>query len=84
MYTINIFGSASKSTIKTLNITNQTSLNISLLELLQKEGIPVASSCFGNGVCNKCLINNNLMSCQITLEKFLEESPNHIICISYL
>jgi 2Fe-2S ferredoxin len=34
----------------------EVSERLSLMDALTEAGIPVASSCGGNGVCNKCLV----------------------------
>lgn len=83
MYSIKVRGLASEKIVKTLTLLSIPE-NISLMNFLLSQGIPIASSCKGEGVCSKCTVNNNLLSCQISLENFLERFPNHEISVSYL
>lgn len=83
MYSIKIKGLASGKVIKNINIEEPIQ-EISLMDFLLAYGIPIASSCQGQGVCSKCTINNNLLSCQISLKNFLKLSPCQEISISYL
>ena len=84
MSTIKIYGKASGKLIKTLKIKLNAIQNISLMDFLRTKGIPIASSCLGEGVCRQCVINNDLLSCQIALKEFCAISPKHDISISYL
>lgn len=59
-------------------------LPITLLAFLTKKGITIASSCNGQGVCKKCLIQNDWLTCELTLQEFMERRPDGIILISYL
>jgi uncharacterized 2Fe-2S/4Fe-4S cluster protein (DUF4445 family) len=43
-------------------------LSKTLLEFLQSRDVPIASSCGGLGVCEKCLYNDSELSCQIKME----------------
>lgn len=53
---------------------------IILLEYLKKiKQYPIASSCNGEGVCKKCVFNNDLLLC----ETKVIDSPS-VIRISYL
>ena len=55
-----------------------------LLEYLRDLNLPVASSCYGEGVCKKCklIINGEeKLSCQISMQDF---SDSVTIEISYL
>tara|TARA_Y100000768_G_C23991031_1_gene693056 strand:- start:11404 stop:11652 length:249 start_codon:yes stop_codon:yes gene_type:complete len=56
--------------------------NLSLLEILRINSIPIASSCDGEGICKKCLVNDELISCQIKVKDFLARGEN-TIKISY-
>ena len=59
-----LLGKASKSK-KYISINKEDlNANISLLNLLRKYNIPIASSCDGDGVCKKCVINEDQLSCQ--------------------
>lgn len=75
---ITVFGNASNSVVKTLFV-NEGDMNMSLLEFLRKNGIPVAYSCDGNGVCMKCIFNQSLLSCQISVGQYLKEKEGLLI-----
>lgn len=79
---INIYGTASFKEIKTINLDNED-LTKDLLTFLRENQIPIASSCDGEGVCKKCIINGEHMSCQISIEQFLKEVGTTIL-IAYL
>lgn len=55
-----------------------------LLHFLLQKGVTIASSCDGEGVCKKCGIQNGWLTCQMTLEEFLERQSDGIIEVSYL
>lgn len=55
-----------------------------LLHLLREKEITIASSCDGEGVCKKCEIQNGWLTCQMTLEEFLERQSDGVIELSYL
>jgi uncharacterized 2Fe-2S/4Fe-4S cluster protein (DUF4445 family) len=55
-----------------------------LMDFLRAQGIPVASSCGGDGVCRKCVVNEDVLSCQVTVEQFLSDHPSGVVGISYL
>ena len=55
-----------------------------LLHFLRAKGITIASSCDGEGVCKKCVIQNDWLTCRLTLKEFLELVPSGIIEVSYL
>ena len=81
---IKIVGNSSHKLIK--EITLNSNSNKSLLDLLRELSIPVASSCFGEGICKKCMINDNIISCQISEKEFYKISAecNNTITINYL
>jgi Na+-transporting NADH:ubiquinone oxidoreductase subunit NqrF len=55
-----------------------------LLTFLRKKGITIASSCDGKGVCKKCVIQNDWLTCEMTLKEFLQRQPNGQITVGYL
>ena len=55
-----------------------------LLDWLRKKNITIASSCDGEGVCKKCVIQNDWLTCELTLGEFLKLCPQGIIEIAYL
>lgn len=82
MQKIIIFGQASNSVVETITLRNED-LDKTILEFLQHYKVPIASSCMGEGVCKKCIINDNILSCFKLVRDILKwEEP--IIYISYL
>ncbi len=55
-----------------------------LLWWLRSKGITIASSCNGEGVCKKCVIQDGWMTCMMTLKIFLSQEPDGVIEVSYL
>jgi ferredoxin len=54
------------------------------MDFLRRKGITIASSCDGEGVCKKCDIQNGWLTCQMTLEEFLQRQPDKQVIVSYL
>lgn len=81
-----VFGRASQKIIKTIPIaSNELSLN--LMEVLLAHGIPVASSCNGEGVCLKCILTANgekVLSCQADISDIIKDQPSVTVIFSYL
>lgn len=69
--------------ITTLTFRDQD-LQTDLLTLLRGRGITIASSCDGEGVCKKCGIQNEWLTCELTLEEFLKRQPDGEVRVSYL
>lgn len=67
MYQVNIWGKASNKLICSKKVSNDE-VNENALVWLRNQNIPIASSCNGDGVCKKCVINNNV--CYISCRKF--------------
>ncbi|OUR94865.1 hypothetical protein A9Q84_17305 [Halobacteriovorax marinus] len=82
MFEVEIRGQASNSTIKTIIVT-QADLKKTILELLQEHKIPVASSCMGEGICEKCIINDSVLGC-LKLVSAIESWQSKVITIAYL
>lgn len=59
-------------------------LALDLLSFLRLKGVTIASSCDGEGVCKKCVIQNGWLTCEMTLEEFLKCRPDGIIEVAYL
>jgi len=75
MLKLDIYGMASGKRIKEIKITS--SLEENLLSILTKHSLPIASSCDGLGLCQKCIVSINrktYLSCQIQVKTplFLE------------
>ncbi|MAX65833.1 MAG: hypothetical protein QF441_01425 [Bacteriovoracaceae bacterium] len=45
--------------------------NLSLLNFLLKKNFPIASSCRGEQICQKCVVNTNILSCSLSVKEFL-------------
>ena len=78
---IKIKGLASQ-TISELKVT-KNDLNLSLLDFLRLKSIPIASSCDGEGVCRKCLVSDEILSCQFKVKEVIE-SKKIEITVNYL
>ena len=61
---------------------NHSDQELSLLDFLRKNNFPIASSCNGDGVCEKCIVNKNILSCQISVGDVLKRKM--IIEVGYL
>lgn len=82
MPTLEIIGQAS-GTSRLIDYTSDD-LKTNLLAWLRSQGVTVASSCDGKGVCKKCVIQNDWITCELTLQTFLEICPEGKIYIGYL
>ena len=63
---IAIHGTASDSFRYLPELTKEDEI-MSLLDYLNKQNQGIASSCLGEGVCKKCIINQDVLSCQLCL-----------------
>lgn len=63
---------------------SQQDLEKKLMFFLQENNLPIASSCSGKNVCRKCVINNDVLSCQISLQDWLKQRKNEEIKVGYL
>jgi len=59
-------------------------LGRNLMYFLKSNGITIASSCDGEGVCQKCAIQEQWLSCQLTLKEFLQRQPDGKVFVGYL
>jgi Na+-transporting NADH:ubiquinone oxidoreductase subunit NqrF len=74
-----------KASGKSLYISyNTQDLKEILLNFLRAKGITIASSCDGEGVCKKCDIQNGWLTCEMTLEEFIQRQPDKQIIVGYL
>jgi hypothetical protein len=55
-----------------------------LMRWLQRHGVNVASSCDGEGVCRKCIVNGDTLSCQITVGALVVDADEQVVTLSYL
>lgn len=77
---IKILGKASQTT--SLLEIEPEHFQLSLMDYLNLKGFAIASSCSGVGVCKKCIVNEDLVSCQITLQEVIEQKLK-VISIDY-
>ncbi len=86
--TIHIFGRASQNIVKSIKMTDELKdlhQYSSLMTFLISEGLNIASSCSGAGVCRKCVVNDSLLSCQVSFIDFINQKSHDIIIeINYL
>lgn len=82
MLKVIIFGQASHTRIKEITLKEED-LKKTILEFLQDNHIPIASSCMGEGICRKCVINDSMLSC-FKLVKDILKWKDPTIYISYL
>lgn len=62
----------------------ESDLETDLLTWLRSKEVTVASSCDGEGICKKCVIQNGWLTCELTLREFLKLQEDGVILISYL
>lgn len=58
-------------------------LEKNLMDYLKENKLPIASSCRGEGLCKMCVINEETLSCQMTVRGFVQ-AHGLDIRISYL
>lgn len=79
---IRVKGRASGTT-RTIEVP-ESDLDELLLFWLRKNGVTIASSCDGEGVCKRCEIQNGWLTCQMTVGLLLRRSPAGEVEVSYL
>ena len=81
---IEIYGSASKKLLIRSQLSTQD-LNTNLMSFLQNLGLPIASSCQGEGVCRLCIVNECVISCNISVKDLpLDKKGVRKVSIGYL
>ncbi len=86
MKSLVIFGKASQKQIKSITI-KASDYKLSLMDLLQYNAIPVASSCNGEGICLKCIVilnDEKILSCQYGVEDIFRNRNCVTVVLSYL
>lgn len=86
MYELIIYGGASQKKVLSIKL-NQEELNENLMTFLLNHKINIASSCNGEGVCQKCIIwqdEKSYLSCQIHLSEIFKNSLSQSFIVSYL
>lgn len=83
---LQIYGGASQKLVKTIAV-QVDDYDSTLMDFLRSHQVPVASSCFGEGVCRKCIVTTKSksehLSCLITVGQFLRQYGAEIT-INYL
>jgi hypothetical protein len=83
MFSLNVKGQASGKSWKFS--VSDSDMALTVMHFLLQHNLPIASSCGGEGICKKCVINNDIVSCQITLKTYFRDFPSHhTLHISYL
>ncbi len=84
MTKVRVKGLASQSIVAEFELSPDE-MNEDLLTLLRGRGIPIASSCQGEGVCQKCIINTDLMACITKPKEIISQDSKIVeIVVSYL
>ena len=83
MQKIVVTGDASKQIVKSIEVKTADQ-ELTLLELLQKHDLPIASSCLGDGVCQKCITSTKLITCQIKVKDLMGQKSDVFIAFEYL
>ena len=81
-----IYGEASKKEIKQIEVSYRD-FETTLMDMLLKNGIPVASSCGGDGICHKCTVTMNyqkILSCQKIMREIFLATDEQTLSFSYL
>lgn len=84
MYKLTIRGEASGKVVKVIKLSELPIEEISLMDYLIKQSVPVASSCYGEGVCRKCVTSSDLLTCQVKLSDLFSQNNDVNLAFSYL
>jgi Na+-transporting NADH:ubiquinone oxidoreductase subunit NqrF len=89
IYTLKVVGEASKKLVQEFRLdTLDMSEAQGMMGWLRGHKIPIASSCYGDGVCRRCKITKDdqseILSCMTTLYELFGDSKEVTIYISYL
>ncbi len=44
-----------------------------LMLFLASKEIPIAASCRGQGICEKCIVSDKVLSCSLSVKDYLEQ-----------
>lgn len=81
-----IYGEASGKVIKQIDVSYRD-FESTVMNLLLQNGIPVASSCGGDGICQKCTVTMNyqkILSCQKIMREIFMAADEQTLTFSYL
>lgn len=90
MYQLKIIGRASQKEIQMIDISEQklkSQKAENLMFFLHKNNIPIASSCYAEGVCHKCKVTidkKSTLSCEINLLDLFKKQNLVTIEVDYL
>ncbi len=76
---VRVFGRASQKIVGDFPIKDPNEI---LMFFLMRHGLPIASSCAGDGVCKRCAVNGDILSCQTRVGDWTDE--NEQVEIDYL
>ncbi len=79
---IEVLGKASNKLIGTYYISEEQQ-SLSLLDFLLQQSLPIAYSCHGNKVCEKCIVNDDKLACQYSVSEFIKLFSSKVY-INYL
>lgn len=88
-YTLTVIGEASQKIVAEFHLTElEHATPQGLMGWLRQQKVPIASSCYGDGVCRRCKITDQdkgeILSCLTTLEELFNKRDKATIFISYL
>lgn len=86
MKSLIIYGEATSKEIKRIDVSYRDFETV-LMDFLLKNNIPVASSCGGEGICQKCVVTFNyqkILSCQKIMRDLFSDSDEQTLSFSYL
>jgi hypothetical protein len=66
---IEVYGRASNKIVGIFEISDPQEI---LMFFLLRHGLPIASSCAGDGVCKKCRLSNDELSCQMRVGDIIQ------------
>ncbi len=87
MKVLQVYGKATLKMVKKIHLGDAEKNSSSLMDILLQNGIPVASSCAGEGTCKKCvaLIEGEVvLTCQQTLGTLFKTQDVLEVQFSYL
>lgn len=63
---------------------SEEEMEMILMDFLRKKQMMIASSCSGAGICRKCIIQDDILTCVPTVKEFLQSRHDGIVIVSYL
>ncbi|MDC0255385.1 hypothetical protein OAK75_10800 [Bacteriovoracales bacterium] len=81
--TLEIHGSASKKLLRKVTLT-EISKKENLMRFIKSQGLPLASSCDGEGICHLCIVNETMVTCQMKVEELPAKGQIRKVTIGYL